>query len=351
MKKKKFFRDKKSNTHVVSSEIDIVIPWVNANDPKWRAQKNEYAMLEGRPELLDDSDSRFRDWDTIRFLFRGIDLYMPWIRKVHFVTWGHIPEWMDIDAERLNIVNHEDYIPKEYLPVFSANPIELNIHRIPGLSNQFIYFNDDIIAMKSVRPDMFFVNGLPRDYAIMNALVSSHRYSAADIALMDIEVINDHFEKKKVIIKNFWKWFCPIYGKDLFRSILMLPWPKFSAILTKHQCNAFLKREFEELWSEEAELLEITCKHRFRMKRDVNQWLVRYWRLAKGEFVPIKPYGSLYRIKNDNTDLYEAIKSSKDYFICINDTNTSKIDDFEKCKQELIDVLEQRFPRKSSFEK
>ena len=343
--------NKKKYLSFDNNEIDIVIPWVDANDYEWRALKNKYAALEGHRELIDDSDSRFRDWDTVRFLFRGIDLFMPWVRKVHFVTWGHTPDWMNLDADRLNIVNHKEYIPEEYLPVFSANPIELNIHRIPGLAEQFVYFNDDIIALREVSPDMFFVNGLPRDYAIMNALVSSHRYSAADIALMDIEVINDHFDKNKVIRKNLMKWFNPCYGKDMFRSALMLPWPKFSAILTKHQCNAFLKSEFEEIWKEEPELLDTTCRHRFRMKRDVNQWLVRYWRLAKGEFVPIKPYGKLYGLKDDNTKLLSEIKEGKDYFICINDTNTSGITSFDRTRQELIAALEQRLPTKSSFEK
>ena len=127
--------------------IDIVIPWVDSNDLQWRRNKNYYADLEGRKELIDESDVRYRDWDIVRYLFRGIDMYMPWVRTVHFVTVGHLPTWMNTEAERLHVVRHDEYIPKEYLPTFSANPIELNIHRIPGLADQFIYFNDDIIVL------------------------------------------------------------------------------------------------------------------------------------------------------------------------------------------------------------
>ena len=331
--------------------IDIVIPWVDSNDLEWRKSKNHYADMEGRKELIDESDVRYRDWDIIRYLFRGIDMYMPWVRTVHFVTVGHIPAWMNTEAERLHVVRHDEYIPEEYLPTFSANPIELNMHRIPRLADQFIYFNDDIIALKPTKPTDFFKKGLPTDYAILNPLISSHRYAVSDIAIMDIEIINDHFRKNDVIKRNPTKWFNPKYGSDLFRSLCLMPWPKFSALLTKHQCNSFLKETFEEVWEQEFDILDSTCRHKFRTKRDVNQWLMRYWRLAQGRFEPVKPYGLLYGVKNDNEGLFSAIMNSTGKFICINDNGAEDLVDFEKTKAELIAVLEKRFPEKSKFER
>ena len=330
--------------------IDVVIPWVDSNDPKWREDKNYYAAKEGRLELIDQRDIRYRDWDIIRFIFRGIEMYMPWVRTVHFITYGHLPEWMNPEAEGLHIVNHKDYIPEEYLPTFCANTIELNMHKIPGLSDRFIYFNDDMLVLQPLKEEMFFKNGLPRDYAILNPLISSHRNAVSDIAITDIEIINDHFKKNQVIKKNFFKWITPVYGKDLFRSLCLMPWPKFSTLLTKHQCNAFLKETFEEVWEKEFKVLDSTCKHKFRTIRDANQWVIRFWRLAEGKFVPIKPYGRLIGIKNDNTVLFNVINHSKDKTLCINDNGAEEVIDFEKTKKELIEVLEKRFPQKSRFE-
>ena len=118
--------------------IDIVIPWVDGADPEWMKEKNKKAEELNGAFAADCSDKRFRDWGIIRYLFRSIDLYASWVNKVHFVTWGHLPKWMNPNAPKLHIVNHRDFIPQQYLPTFSSHTIELNMHRIPGLAEHFI---------------------------------------------------------------------------------------------------------------------------------------------------------------------------------------------------------------------
>ena len=121
-------------------DIDVVVPWVDGSDSKWIREKNKYS-----PDRIDDSNSanRFRDWGLMKYWFRGIEKYIPWFHKLYFVTWGHIPDFLNIDYPRLQIVRHEEYIPHEWLPTFSSHTIELNVHRISGLAEHFIYFNDD----------------------------------------------------------------------------------------------------------------------------------------------------------------------------------------------------------------
>ena len=164
----------------ITEPVDIVVPWVDGSDRKWCDQKKEYATREGIKTTIDDSDIRFRDWDIIRFLFRSIEKNMPWINMVHFITWGHLPEWMNPCCEKLHIVNHKEYIPDKYLPTFSSHTIELNIHRIPGLAEHFIYFNDDIVILQRTEVSDFFRNSLPCDYGILIPLMSSHRFSVQD---------------------------------------------------------------------------------------------------------------------------------------------------------------------------
>src|SRR5690554_53344 len=136
--------------------MDFVLIWVDGSDPNWQAQKNLYS---GKP--AGDSPARFRDWDILKYWFRGVEKFAPWVNKIFFVTWGHVPEFLNLEHPKLVIVRHEDYIPKEYLPTFSANVIETNLHRIEGLSDKFVYFNDDVFITKKVTKEDFFKNGLP----------------------------------------------------------------------------------------------------------------------------------------------------------------------------------------------
>ena len=111
-----------------SEKIDFVIMWVDGNDPKWQTEKNKYTP----PLNADASICRYRDFDLLKYWFRGVEKYAPWVNKIHFITWGHIPSWLDTNNPKINIVKHEDYIPRKYLPTFNANTIELNVHSIEG---------------------------------------------------------------------------------------------------------------------------------------------------------------------------------------------------------------------------
>ena len=332
--------------------VDFIIPWVDGSDPEWRAEKRLYAEKEGVPSVIDDSETRFRDWDTLKYLFRSIEKYTPWVNRIHFITWGHLPKWMNPEAPGLHIVRHVDYMDPAYLPTFSSHTIELNLHRIKGLAEHFVYFNDDILLLSKMGRDYFFKNGLPRDYAIFNVISSSHRGSVMDTALTDIEVINDHFKKNAVLRKNFRKWFNPVYGKDIYRTFSLMPWPIFINLYGTHTSNAYLKSTFEKVWEEEYDLLNSTCLHKFRTRRDANQWLMREWQLCEGNFIPTSPKrGRLMSIKNDNSHIYNAIKNKKYKEICINDNGAEQILDFDKTYHELVSFLEEEFPEKSRFER
>ena len=73
------------------NEIDFVITWVDGNDPAWIAERKKYNSKSG-----DKSDTRFRDWELLKYWFRGVEKYAPWVRKIHFVTWGHYPSWLNV---------------------------------------------------------------------------------------------------------------------------------------------------------------------------------------------------------------------------------------------------------------
>ena len=146
--------------------IDIVIPWVDGADPVWQQERARFQPSSG----ADSSAARYRDWDTLRYWFRGIERYAPWVRTIHFITYGHLPAWLNTSNPKLHVVNHRDYIPKEYLPTFSSHTIELNMHRIEGLAEHFLYFNDDVFLNAPTKPEDFFMKGLPADTAVFGII-------------------------------------------------------------------------------------------------------------------------------------------------------------------------------------
>ena len=97
--------------------IDFVITWVDGNDPEWQREKKARLGHMGIPASVDDRKERYRDWDNLQYWFRGVEKYAPWVRKIHFVTWGHHPKGLNTEHTKLNIVRHEEFIPEKIPPV------------------------------------------------------------------------------------------------------------------------------------------------------------------------------------------------------------------------------------------
>ena len=132
--------------------IDVVILYVDNSDPEWIKTYNSVKKIDSVNNV-----HRFRDCGTFKSLIRSIDMYAPWVNNVYLVVSSHsqVPEY--IDRSKVKVVLHEDIIPSNLLPLFNSCGIELFIHKIKGLSEKFLYFNDDMILTKNVKPHHFFV--------------------------------------------------------------------------------------------------------------------------------------------------------------------------------------------------
>ena len=139
--------------------IDIIIPWVNSNDIRWR---NEFTRWKRR-ETGNTSDCRFRDWGFIKYVLRSIEQHCPWSRYVILVlsSPSQIPSWLNTQNPKLKIVYHSQYIPRSYLPTFNSNVIEMFFYNIPFLSENFISCNDDMIFTQPLKESFFFVDDMP----------------------------------------------------------------------------------------------------------------------------------------------------------------------------------------------
>lgn len=328
------------------NKIDFVLTWVDGADEDWLEQRRRYQPEKGS----DAGASRYRDWGNLRYWFRGVEKFAPWVNCIYFVTWGHVPKWLNTAHPKIKVVKHSDFMNPEYLPTFNINAIELNLHRIKGLSPRFVFFNDDFFLIRDTQPEDFFKNGLPRDCCIETALCQDDISNPfAHILMNDAALLNMHYDKKAAIRKNFRKWFHPSYGSMVLRNILMLPYQQFSSFKYTHLPSPFLKASYEKVWLDAGKELDAVCRHRFRTFFDVNQYIVKYWQYMEGTYEPQSPnIGRFYIAGRDDEKIHQTIRQQSCKMLCVNDD--SAVVDFEKKKQELIASFETILPERSAFE-
>ncbi len=326
---------------------DLVVLWVDGNDPAWQAEKAKYVPTDAG---ADARKIRYRDWDTFRYFFRGVERCLPWINRVYLVTWGHLPAWLDPACPKLRVVRHDEFIPAEYLPTFSANPIELNVHRLPGLSERFIFANDDTFFLRPLPETFFFRDGLPVDAAIQNVQQFREPGGVDHIVVNDLMCLNRSFDKRAVMRSAPKKWFAPVYGRGTAQNLYLLPFQNFTGFADPHLPNAFLRKSFEAVWAAHGDTLGETCRHRVRSFADVNQWLIRYWQFAAGTFAPGSPdRGRLFAIGRDDRAIEDALKNRRCPMVCLSDHDETV--DFEAENRFLTALFEELFPTPSAFEK
>lgn len=332
--------------------IDIVVPWVDGNDPAWQAQRATYQQGTASAHVSDATAAyRFRDWDLMRYWFRAIDAFAPWARKVFFVTCGQRPEWLDTSNPRLVCVDHTDYIPPEYLPVFNSNVIELFCNRIEGLSEHFVLFNDDTFLVAPTAPGDFFQGGLPKDDAVLGIIYTADSHDVFEHTMLsNSAVINRHFQLPEVYRAHKGKFMARCLDRGArISNFALFHTGGFGTFRIGHIPTPFLKSSFDELWAAEPDVLYETATHRFRTPYDVTQHLVQAWQFCKGEFVPRGGiFGRNFALGPESDAAVAAITSGEYKTICLNDTAVE--DDFERDQQRIAAAFQQLLPEPCSFE-
>lgn len=328
------------------AEIDLVCPWLDEKDPAWQQERNQYAS----PELY-NSECMFREWELMRYWFRGVERALPWIRKVHFVTWGHLPPWLNTEHPKLNIVRHEEFIPKAYLPTFNSIVISVNIHRIPGLAEQFIYTNDDFYFLDRVTPEEYFQNGLPCDQLHIKPITEVCTDNFGYILWNNISCLNEHFDLRTCMAQHKDQWFADCYSdKVLADNRMAASLRHFPGFDCPHLPQPYLKSSFTAVWEKAHARLSYACKQKFRTWSAHSEWLMRYWQLASGNFVPyVRQGGRAISLNLEKEKIKETLLSTKNRVICLNDGDQTM--DFISRREYLKKLFERVLPQKSAFEK
>lgn len=322
-------RDKHTNNHAeIPSEIDIVFLWVDGNDPAWLQKKK---TVDGK--IHDSSEAncvgRYINNDELKYALRSIEKNAGWIRHIYIVTDNQNPEWLDVTHPKIRMVNHTDIIPSEYLPCFNAIVIEHFLYRIPGLSEKFIYSNDDMFLNKEVKPDFFFgKDGKPIVRLLLNPL-------------------GYHFNK----VKELFKKNSNIYRKSIENAAMLVKSKtgKYHAGLPHHNIDGYKKSDlkyiFEQVFHKE---IIATATNHIRKTTDIQRIIYSYYLLSTKKAV--RKYvnrNESCRIRLQNPDYMYYITKYNPILFCLNDTQHSS----DKDRERVIPFLSSLFNEKSSFEK
>ncbi|MDX2381224.1 MAG: stealth family protein, partial [Acidimicrobiia bacterium] len=165
-----------SSLERVDFPVDVVYTWVDGTDSAWLQSFAQTAEAEGR-EVSDSAldPARYADRDELRYSLRSRWAFAGWVRNIYVVTAGQRPEWL-VEDDRLRIVDHAEIFFGEDLPTFNSHSIEASLHRIDGLAEHFLYFNDDMFLGRPIQPSLFFnPAGLAKVFTSM-ARVPGHEF-------------------------------------------------------------------------------------------------------------------------------------------------------------------------------
>lgn len=334
-------------------DIDFVVTWLDPNDPEWQKQYAIYSpSTKGHAE-----NARFRDMGLFRYWFRAVETYAPWVNKVFLITNGKFPDWINKDNPKLVLVKHEDYIPKEFLPTFNSCTIELHMHRIKGLSEHFVYFNDDIFLNTPIKKEYYFKKGLPCDInkeTIYNVPIYTpkDKFGIHLSMLADIGIINGHFRRWNTVRESPKRWFGPHLGiRGLIVSLVLMRQRLFVGFSNLHTEQAYLKSVFAEVWEKEPNFMNDSCT-RFREEVIANPYIFRYWQFAKNLFYPMnrKRVFLFLTEKSVAKNLKKVLNNKGIVSICLNDSEECSNEEYRTIYEDLQQVLIDKYPRKSSFE-
>ncbi|EPD3053210.1 TPA: Stealth CR1 domain-containing protein [Proteus mirabilis] len=339
-------------------KIDFVLPWVDGNDQEWQQRKSFYS---GKNDIKSNLDFRFRDFDTLKYVFRSIEKNCSWYNKIYLITEGHIPDWLKLN-EKIKIIKHQDlYINKKDLPIFNSSSIEMNLCNINELSEHFVYLNDDTIIFNKLEVDRFFRNGLPVDFIAHSMIPRKKIYnlikgkdSWINSINNNINLINKYYSPKKIEKKYLFEKTYSIKNKlnnfllkhFLFKFIWFEHW---------HHPQPYNKTTLKDVFSIYKEQMLLCSKNKFRASDDLTHYLYRYYHLVNNKFFPHKYNDGLVKNIDSKDTFYDLLtelkKNNKYNFICFNDSDLLPELDFITVKRELIHFLNNHFQEKSSFEK
>ena len=295
--------------------MDYVFPYVDCEDPVWQEQ---YQRVNGSMNM---DVSRFRPFGTLKYVFRGIAKFMPFIDRVVLIvsTQSQVPDW--INRDKVRIVTHDEFMPAEHLPTFSSSAIESDMWRINGLSDRFIYGNDDFFPLKPLTEDDFFCGNRPRltfeesDFRYKNLFRKCCRKGmdmAADAAL-----------KQRTDPK-----------------VLLKPQHCMKGILLEHM------KAVGRLCGDQIDQTVTVQRHPW----NITGYIYHYYAYYMGEYEPFYKDFKYIRITDDYTEVTDLLVDPDVSILCINDAGQLSSGKYKEACAALKQRFDQLFPERCKYE-
>lgn len=308
--------------------MDIVVTYVDDNS-EWREQFNYWKGREtssGKADINNRQafgEERLRDWGTFKYWLRGVEKNMPWINKVFLVVQDErqVPKWLNRNNPKLRIVYHEEYIPKELLPVYNVVPILMYLCNIKDLGEYYLISDDDEFFLNPIKEDRFVRenkpvhadNRIPFEYYNMNT---------SDKVFFEILNNNLRIEEKYMKEKvKYGFYHLPDVRKKSFNQKILKE--NYNEIVESHKVSKFRHPR------------NISCTIFSDLLKICNEAYIDNSLYENCSYCCLK--------SNVNFDLYK----NKD-IVCFNDTEL--LDNYIMTRRKLVAFLDKMLPNKCSFE-
>lgn len=293
-------------------DIDLVVPYVNGNDKEWKSLYNGY--LKKHNIMLNNDKCRFRDWGTFSYFINSVKKFAPFIRKIHIIVLNEtqIPKCVDLNDSQIHIVYHRNIIPIEFRPTFNSCTIEMFLKNINGLSEHFIYCNDDTFFINDCEYTEFFdENGTPKLFFYEKKIEGNeNQYRQVCI------------NNNKLILKNFNKKLGKYYLKPRHNMIPM----RLSTVKEAYDNNR---------------LNILKSISSIRMSKNYNQYIYSIYQKLKGDYVDFENDSIYMDFQSNNIDeIIDVINNKKHKIICINDSSFVEEEKFYEYRLKLKSSLE-----------
>jgi hypothetical protein len=289
-----------------AAPVDIVYTWVDSTDPLWRQQHARYSEQHVTHNESANNSERYINREELRYSMRSVWMFAPFVRHIYLVTMDQRPSWL-LDHPKVSLVSHKDIFPDaSVLPTFNSHAIESCLHRIEGLSENFLYFNDDVFLGRETTED---------DYFTMNGLAKL-RFSPSGFIYEG--------EPEPSAIPTDWAAYnaAKLLGRDFSvrvnRRLMHVPLPLKRSVL----------HEIEERYAEE---VERTRAARFRSPTDlaIPSMFGQYYSMATARAVEWKHSPNEYTYvdtgKANAHERYQRILTRRPKFFCINVTRYNEV--------------------------
>jgi hypothetical protein len=315
----------------VDFPIDVVYTWVDGTDPELAAKREAHRPGGAAPRInaRETGASRYESHDELKYSLRSLEMFAPFVRTIHIVTDGQVPSWLDTGAPGIRIVDHKEiFTDPSVLPVFNSHAIGTQLHHIPGLSERYLYFNDDVFVGRPVDAGHFFFgNGIAK----------------LPFAPFQIGLGDPHPDEPapNSAGKNVARLMLTAHGRLIVNKFKHAPHPQIRTVM----------EELEELFPEETAL---TARTRFRSLTDIAMasTLHHHHAYLTGRAVPgtyLLRYIDIGRPEAAEA-LAELAATRRWDFFCLNDVQTPEAEKADAAAR-LHAFLESYFPLPSRFER